>query len=353
VRAAVFHGAGDVRIADVPDVRQPGSGEIVLDVVRAAICGTDAAEYAHGPKMVPLHHRHAASGHEGPVVLGHEFVGYVRAVGDGDAVVAVGDRVVPGAGAWCGACRWCREGRTNLCERRYLVGIHCDGGLADAAVVPAAMCHAVPAACSDDAAAIAQPLAIALHALDRATDPADASLVVIGAGGIGAFVIAAAKERGFATVVAIDVSPRRLAVATDLGADHVVAADAPHLDERLRELTGGDGPDVVVEASGAPSAPAQAASLVRAGGRIGIVGMQSAPSELDLFSLAQWEVDLVPANAHVCATDLPRALELLASTDLAERVLGARIPLQRLVPDGLVPLVEATATGKIVVEVVA
>jgi (R,R)-butanediol dehydrogenase / meso-butanediol dehydrogenase / diacetyl reductase len=351
VRAAVFHGAGDVRIEEVPDVREPGPGEVVLDVVRAAICGTDAAEYARGPKMVPLHHRHAASGHEGPVVLGHEFVGHVRAVGDGDGVVAVGDRVVPGAGAWCGACRWCREGRTNLCEHRYLVGIHCDGGLADAAVVPAVMCHAVPAPCSDDAAAMAQPLAIALHALDRATDPADASLVVIGAGGIGAFVIAAAKERGFATVVALDISQRRLAVASDLGADHVFAADVPDLRARLRELTGGEGPDVVVEASGAPSAPALAASLVRAGGRIGIVGMQSAPSELDLFALAQWEVDVVPANAHVCSTDLPRALELLATTDLAERVLGARIALPRLVCDGLVPLVEGTATGKIVVEV--
>jgi (R,R)-butanediol dehydrogenase / meso-butanediol dehydrogenase / diacetyl reductase len=107
----------------------------------------------------------------------------------------------------------------------------------------------------------------------------------------------------------------------------------------------------VVEASGAPSAPAQAASLVRAGGRVGLIGMQSAPRELDLFTMAQWEVDLVPANAHVCVTDLPAAIDMLTTTDLAERVLGARIPLGRLVPDGLVPLVDASAAGKIVVEV--
>jgi (R,R)-butanediol dehydrogenase / meso-butanediol dehydrogenase / diacetyl reductase len=351
VRAAVFHGAGDVRIEDVPDVGEPGAGEVVIEVVRAAICGTDATEYAHGPKMVPLHHRHAASGHEGPVVLGHEFVGHVRSIGDGETGLRVGDRVVPGAGAWCGRCRWCREGRTNLCSQRYLVGIHRDGGLAEAAVVPAEMCHPVPEPCTDDAAAMAQPLAIALHALDRATRADDASVVVIGAGGIGAFVLAAAKRRGFDVVVAIDISERRLQVARDLGADFVFDADTADLRERLRELTGGDGPDVVVEASGAPSAPAQAASLVRAGGRVGLIGMQSAPRELDLFTMAQWEVDLVPANAHVCVTDLPAAIDMLTTTDLAERVLGARIPLGRLVPDGLVPLVDASAAGKIVVEV--
>jgi (R,R)-butanediol dehydrogenase/meso-butanediol dehydrogenase/diacetyl reductase len=105
-----------------------------------------------------------------------------------------------------------------------------------------------------------------------------------------------------------------------------------------------------MEASGAPPGPALAASLVRPGGRIGLMGMQSAPRELDLFTMAQWEIDVLPANAHVCGHDLPPAIELLARTDLAERVLGARIPLDRLVPDGLVPLVDATADGKIVVE---
>lgn len=351
MRAAVFHAAGDVRIEDVPEVREPGPGEVVLDVLRAAICGTDATEYARGPKMVPLHHRHASSGHTGPVVLGHEFVGRVRAVGDGVTALRVGDRVVPGAGAWCGTCRWCQEGRTNLCEHRYLIGIHCDGGLAEAAIVPAVMCHGVPESCTDDAAAMSQPLAIALHGLSRATDGRPGSVAIIGAGGIGAFVIAAAKRQEMAPIIAIDVSPERRALARDLGADHVFDPADADLRDQLRELTGGAGPDAVVEASGAPPAPQLAASLVRAGGRVGLMGMQSAPRELDLFEMAQWEVDVVPANAHVCGRDLPRAIELLATTDLAERVLGDRIALERLVPDGLEALAEGRAKGKIVVEV--
>jgi (R,R)-butanediol dehydrogenase/meso-butanediol dehydrogenase/diacetyl reductase len=352
MRAAVYFGPHDVRVQDAPDVGEPGPGEVVLDVIRAGICGTDATEYARGPKMVPLHHRHAASGHEGPVILGHEFVGRVRAVGDGVVGLQVGDRVVPGAGAWCGRCDRCREGRTNLCEHRYLVGIHRDGGLAESVVVPAVMCHHVPEQCTDDAAAMAQPLAIALHGLDR-TSAAGGSLAVVGVGGIGAFVLAAAKLRGARPLVAVDISERRLATARDLGADHTFHADEPHLRERLRELTGGSGPDVVVEASGAPPAPALAATLVRAGGRIGLMGMQSAPRELDLFSMTQWEIDVVPANAHVCGRDLAPAIELLSTTDLAEQVLGRRIALERLVPDGLVPLADATAQGKVLIDIAA
>lgn len=349
MRAAVFHGAQDVRIQEVPDVGDPGPGEVVLDVVRAGICGTDATEFARGPKMVPLHHRHAASGHEGPVILGHEFVGRIRAVGDGPTELSVGDRVVPGAGAWCGSCFWCESGRTNLCENRYLVGIHRDGGLAEAAVVPAVMCHRVPEECSDDAAAMAQPLAIALHGLARARVEG-CSVAVIGVGGIGSFLIAAAKLQGIDPIIGIDINEARLRTALELGAAHVFDANEAGLRETLRELTGGVGPDVVMEASGAPPGPALAASLVRPGGRIGLMGMQSAPRELDLFTMAQWEIDVLPANAHVCGHDLPPAIELLAGTDLGERVLGARIPLDRLVPDGLVPLADATADGKIVVE---
>jgi threonine dehydrogenase-like Zn-dependent dehydrogenase len=230
--------------------------------------------------------------------------------------------------------------------------MHRDGGLAESVAVPAAMCFAVDDGCSDDAAAMAQPLAVALHGLRRARVEG-ASVAVIGVGGIGSFIIAAAKLRGVVPLIAIDISRSRLRTATSLGADHVFDATEPGLRERIRELTNGYGPDVVIEASGAPPSPQLAASLVRAGGRVGLMGMQSAPTELDLFTLAQWEVDIVPSNAHVCAQDLPEALELLATTDFADRVLGDRIALDRLVPDGLVPLTEGTAEGKILIDLAA
>ena len=102
MRAAVYHGPGDVRIESVPEPTAPGAGELVVEVLRGAICGTDSSEYAHGPHMIPLHERHPNSGHVGPLVLGHEFVGRVSEVGPGVTEFAVGDRVVTGAGASCG-----------------------------------------------------------------------------------------------------------------------------------------------------------------------------------------------------------------------------------------------------------
>lgn len=352
MKAAVFHGAGDVRIEDVAEPGDPGPGEVVLDVLKGAICGTDATEFAAGPKMAPLHHTHPASGHKGPVVLGHEFVGVVSAIGDGDTDLEVGDRVVPGCGAWCGRCQWCRAGRTNLCRDRYLIGMQRDGGLAERATVTAAMCKRVPGSCDDLSAAMAQPLAVALHGLRRALSGPGDSVVVIGVGGIGSFLVGAARHQDISPLIAIDISDARLETARALGAEHTFNVNATdHLAEQVKEITNGDGPDVVMEASGAPPAPALAASLVRPGGRIGLMGMQKEPREIDLFEMTQWEVDVIPSNAHVCDVDLPSAIELLDETDFSERVLGDVISLERLVPDGLDPLVDASAEGKIVVEV--
>src|SRR6201989_1222116 len=139
MRAAVFHGAGDVRIEAVAAPGEPAPGEVLIAPSMAAICGTDSSEYAHGPHMIPLHDRHPNSGHVGPLVLGHEFVGRVTEVGEGVSDFAVGDRVVTGAGASCGDCEWCRAGRTNLCTHYYTLGLHTHGGLAAAAKTPASI----------------------------------------------------------------------------------------------------------------------------------------------------------------------------------------------------------------------
>src|SRR3954451_24608303 len=156
MRAAMYYGPGDVRIESVPEPSPPGPGELVVEVLRGAICGTDSSEYAHGPHLIPLHEPHANSGHVGPLVLGHDYAGRVTAIGEGVGGFAVGDRVVTGAGVACGECEWCRAGRTNLCARYYTLGLHADGGLAAAARTPADICMAVPEGCSDDAPAMAQ-----------------------------------------------------------------------------------------------------------------------------------------------------------------------------------------------------
>ena len=115
-------------------------------------------------------------------------------------------------------------------------------------------------------------------------------------------------------------------------------------------MTGGDGAHVVIEASGAPDAPGQALRMARRGGRVVIVGLQAEPRPIDLFDVAMREIEITSALAHVCAEDLPLALEILTRTDLAKKILDRVIPLDRLVDDGLSALAERRASGKILVD---
>jgi len=339
MRAAVFHGPHDVRIENVPDPVAPAPGEVVLEVTRAAICGTDAAEWDHGPVLC-----------RPGVVLGHEFVGRVVGLGDDVAALRIGDRVVSGAGISCGRCRWCLSHRTNLCAEYRTLGLQVDGGLAEYVTSTAAICHPVPDACEDDAAAMTQPLAVALHALSRvAQGPGDA-VAVIGAGGIGSFIVAGAAQRAVdGRLVAIDIDDERLATARALGAGETANATGRDLAGLLLELTDGVGFDIVIEATGTPDAPSAAIAGTRRGGRVLLVGLHGAPRPIDLTPMILREVDICTTVAHVCDSDIPAALELLAGSDVAAVTAGPRIPLDALVEHGLQPLAERRAAGKILV----
>lgn len=339
MRAAIFHGAHDVRIENAPDPAAPAPDEVVLEVLRAAICGTDAAEWDRGPILC-----------RPGVILGHEFVGRVVGLGADVTALRVGDRVVSGAGISCGRCHWCLSHRSNLCGEYRTLGLQVDGGLAEYVTSPAAICHAVPDACDDDAAAMTQPLAVSLHALSRIAHRPDESIAVIGVGGIGSFMVAGAARRATqGPIVAIDIDDERLATAASLGARTIANADGRDLADLLLELSDGAGFDVVIEASGSPDAPAAAIVGVRRGGRVLLVGLHDEPRAIDLTEMIVREIDIFTTVAHVCDTDIPAALDLLADSDIAALTAGATIPLEALVEDGLRPLAERRAAGKILV----
>jgi threonine dehydrogenase-like Zn-dependent dehydrogenase len=339
MNAAVYYGPRDIRIDSVPEPGPPESGHLVLEVIRAAICGTDSSEWDHGPLLA-----------RPPVILGHEFVGRIVAAGEGVDGFSVGDRVVSGAGVSCGECEWCLAGRTNLCARYFTLGLHVDGGLAELVSSPASICRAVPDGCTDEAAAMAQPLAVALHAVRRSGVTSGQLCAVIGVGGIGAFIVAGAAARGASPLIACDIDEQRLELARRLGAHETIDVRGRDLAELLLEATGGEGAHVVIEASGAPHAPAAALAATRRGGRVLLVGLQSAPREIDLFSMTLREVQVTTTLAHVCDVDLPESLGLLAGTELAEIVLDRTVPLTSLVDQGIRPLADGTARGKILVD---
>jgi (R,R)-butanediol dehydrogenase / meso-butanediol dehydrogenase / diacetyl reductase len=326
MRAARFHGAGDVRVERVERPPDPGPGELLLRIAAAGICGSDALEYRAGPVLVA---------HEGPLILGHEFAGEVVGVGPGVDGVREGALVACGAGMSCGDCPPCRAGRTNLCTSYSTLGFQRHGGLAEACLVPAAICVDA-GALPPDAAALAQPMAIAVHAARRGrVAEADVALIV-GAGGIGAFLTFAAAQAG-ARVVVADLDARRLEIARALGASETVELDG-------RSTPGRFAPDVIFEASGSAAALDQAIALAPRGGRVVAVGVQKSRPPVDMRRVTLDELELIGTVAHVCRDDLPEALRLLAlRRDGWGDVAPQALPLERVVEDGLRPLADGSS----------
>ncbi|MGH6657968.1 MAG: zinc-dependent alcohol dehydrogenase [Actinocrinis sp.] len=347
MRAAVYHGRRDVRI-ETREVPRPAAGEVLVRVTRSGICGTDASEFARGPGMFPVDREHPVSGHHGPMVMGHEFIGEVVEAGP-EAHIAPGTRIATGAGVSCGSCSWCRAGRTNLCAQYWTLGLNADGGLAEFASVPASTCVQIPDECTDDAAGLAQPLAVGLHAARRAMPDGARTVVLIGAGAIGSFILCGLAGRDAERIIALDVDDARLATAAALGATDTVNVDGVDPVEAVAELLDG-GADVVIEASGVDGSAQRALRMAARGGRVLLVGLPHGPQPLNLAESTLREVDMATTVAHVCGQDIPESLALLADGRIAGHLLDRVIGLEALVPDGLEALLAGTARGKILVD---
>ncbi|MFG1624174.1 zinc-binding dehydrogenase [Kribbella sp. NPDC049227] len=347
MKAVVLHAAGDLRIEERPEPPSPGRGEVMLRVTRVGLCGTDVSEYTAGPMMTPLETRHPNSGVLGPVVLGHEFIGVVES--DGERFGA-GDRVAGGAGVWCGTCAWCERGQTNLCQSYWTYGLSADGGLTQHLTVPEAMLHPIAPHVADDNAALAQPLAVGLHAVGRSRVRAGDVVVVHGAGAIGSFVIAGLKAAGAGAIVAVDIDAGRLETAAKLGADVTVDASSTDPLDVLRELTGSALADVSVEASGVPDGLTRVQRLTRRGGTVLLVGLPKGQVSFVANDLILREIDVMTTVAHVCDQNLPAALALLAERDLASLLVERVVPLDRVVEEAFTAMAAGTARGKFLVD---
>lgn len=327
--AAVFHGRGDVRVEHRP-IPVAGEGQALVKVLRSGICGTDSTEYKSGPFMFPIAKPHPTSGHHGPLVIGHEFVGEIVDLPGGERDgLAVGTVVASGAGVACGQCDRCRQGRTNLCERYVTHGLNIDGGLAEYVAVATSTLVPVPADCALDHAGVAQPLAVGLHAARRSRVADGDRVVLFGAGAIGTFILAGLASLADAEVTVVDFAGERLDRALRLGAARVVPVDEA-MDAALAEAVGPTGADVVIEASGAPGQLGRAQRLVRPGGVILAVGLPSAAQELDVHRLVLSEVTIETTLAHVCGEDLAPALEILARTDLGDELVEGVFGLEEV-----------------------
>ena len=320
--AAVFHGRGDLRVAERPQPPPPPAGWVQVAVGWCGICGTDLDELLRGPVLVPVA-PHPLTGAQVPLVLGHEAAGTVVAAGAGVAL-AVGERVGLENGHGCGSCERCRAGDPQLCAQYACMGLMFDGALAERVNVPAAMCAPLPAGVGDEAAALAEPLSVAVRAVRRAGGVRGREVGVIGAGTIGLLVAAVARAQGAGRVALLESSPERLARATAQG--HAAALPG----ERF---------DVVFECAGSVGGFDAALRSTGQQGVTVLVGIHAQPRTIDLADFIVGERSLVASFSHNLRHDYHDALGLLAAgaIDIGDLITD-RVPLRDVVTRGFQPL---------------
>jgi (R,R)-butanediol dehydrogenase/meso-butanediol dehydrogenase/diacetyl reductase len=324
MQAVRWHANRDVRVESV-DLSLPlGPGMVEAEVAFCGICGSDVAEYAHGPFAI-RERAHVLSGQQPPLTLGHEFSARVVAVGDGVDGVAEGDRVSADACWRCGHCDACLAGEYNRCPSSGSIGLASDGAFAARVRFPAYCAVPLPDEVSDRAGALLEPLAVGLHALDRVDARAGETVVVLGFGAIGACSAEVASAMGLEVLVSEPAAERR-ARAEALGYSvHAPEGEPRDVARSVRALTGG-GVQIVVDASGAPAALEAAPDMTLRGGRIAVVGLPKRPPVIDAARLVLYERSLVGSLGY--AHDLPRAASMIAAGRLdPERLITKVIPL--------------------------
>lgn len=296
MKALVYLGPRRMELRDVPDP-VPGAGEVVIDIAASAICGSDLHGFREAsPRRIP------------PLVMGHEVVGVISAVGAGVEPSGEGARVIVKPVVSCGACARCAEGHANLCPNRRLMGMDFPGGFAQACVMPAD--HVLPIAdgLGEDLATLSEPLANSLHSVSRSVRAGD-TVLVIGAGAIGSLAVRAAVLAGSAGVLVSDPLPSRLDVARGQGGEPVDDLGA------VMDATGGSGVDVVIDAAGYPATWELALQAVRFGGRIEAIGLGAVEGPIGYHPIVAKGVTITGSYACV-DEDFDRAVDLLAGGDV-------------------------------------
>lgn len=313
MRAARLHDVGDLRIEDVAQPPPPAGDQVLIRVDAAGICGSDLHNFRTGQWMSRK-----------PSTPGHEVTGEVVAVGDTVSGLAPGDRVVADSRFWCGTCDACRDGRPNLCAALGYVGEVCDGGFAEFLALPARLVLKLGHAIEPSIAAMAEPLAVALHAIARLAPPDGEPVLIAGCGPIGGLAALVLARRGGRVLVA-DCNARRLArVAEVTGATGIeLSAGAVQRALGRRPLRR------AIEATGNDLALKSLVDAVSNGATLVLVGIFHRQITLDPNHVVERELALVGCSAF--ADELPEAIALLP--DLAEdmrRLIDREIALNEL-----------------------
>jgi 2-desacetyl-2-hydroxyethyl bacteriochlorophyllide A dehydrogenase len=331
----VYHRRGTIAVEDVA-VPEVGPGDVLLEISHCGVCGTDLHLVMEGWGVPGSIH-------------GHEYSGVVVAAGDEVTQFAVGDRVVGGPPAGCGACVLCARGATHLCLERPRAGLSVfHGAFARYMKVPATSCYGVPAGLDLRVAALCEPTAVALHGVLRSDAWADSRVLVTGAGPIGLLTVAVLRAMDVDDITVSEPNPKRRELVRAVGASTVVTPDSFVRPELPMDVV--DAPfDVAIECSGRPDAMELALQQLQRRGTLVLSGTGMTAPAFDPNRIILNELIITGSYEYVAA-DYVSALEFLASGALPTDLLIERddVPLTG-VQRAMEQLVAGELAGKVMV----
>lgn len=306
MRSCYFLGADKTQKFEIRDMAPPtlGPHEVLVRNEACGVCGTDVHIYQGGKgsaDVVP------------PVVLGHEYAGVVTQVGSHVTTVAVGDHVALDPNMYCGLCTPCRMGKKQNCRNLFALGVNVDGGMAQYSVCPDTQCFHLNPDVPFDYAAMVEPLACAIHGMDKAQMQSGQKVLVIGGGPIGLLMVQLAKLQGAALVVLSETIESRRQIGLQVGADHAINPLEEDVASKFSELAGQEGADLVIECVGIPAVSQQAVDMAGYGATVLLFSVPPVGGtiSLNLFDVFQKELTIVGSminpNTHQRAINLINA----------------------------------------------
>jgi len=284
---------------------EPGPDDLLVQVKACAICGSDIKGYSG-----------STGRRQPPIIMGHEAAGVVVAVGANVQGFALGDRVTFDSTVYCLKCDYCLSGHWNLCDNREVLGVsegtyRRHGAMAEYMTVPYWIAVRMHDNLTYAQAALVETASIGVHAANRTPLKLNDTVVIVGAGGVGLVALQAIRLKGAGKIIVTDLSPSRLEMARDLGADVTIQADAPDLLEQLLAATGPHGADVAIEAVGVQATVDTALEITRKGGSLTLIGNVAPRVQMGLQSIVSREITLYGVCA--CNGEIPACVELIAA----------------------------------------
>lgn len=302
MKALLYIGSYKLSIRDVP-IPQMSEDEVLIRVKACGICGSDVLGYTGKTgRRIP------------PLIMGHEASGVIEKIGPAvKDKLKIGQRVTINSTVFCNSCSFCRAGMINHCLNRQVFGVSTGtyrrhGAFAEYVTAPWWVVYPVPDELSFEDAALLEPAAVGLHAINRTPIRAEDTVVIMGAGTIGLFTIACAKLKSPHCIIAIDIDNDRLKIASQMGADLVFNPKHNDVVRIVKDLTDSLGANVVLEAVGIAETVNQAVNIVRNNGQVTLIGNVTPRVELNLQEIVMREINIrgtcTSAGEHQDCIDL-------------------------------------------------